>query len=177
MAATPSNYREVTMENIIDKMGDSLPKQLVLDLEKGIYNWAIEYANEKSVVKNWSNPIFRQLYFDKARGVVTNLMPDSYVENPRLLHRMTEEKEFLPHDIAFMSPDNMYPEKWLDIMDIKLKRDQNLGEIQRTAMTDAFKCSRCKKRECVYYERQTRSADEPMTLFITCLNCNNSWKM
>jgi hypothetical protein len=23
---------------------------------------------------------------------------------------------------------------------------------------------------------QTRSADEPMTTFVTCVNCNNKWK-
>jgi DNA-directed RNA polymerase subunit M/transcription elongation factor TFIIS len=27
-----------------------------------------------------------------------------------------------------------------------------------------------------YYELQTRSCDEPMTCFITCLDCGNRWK-
>lgn len=169
-------YREETVSKITDKL-PSLPNDWIIDLERGIYNWTITFASEKSVVKNWANPIFRQIYFDKARSVVANLAQDSYVSNHRLHSRLVDEKEIAPRDIAFMSPDNMFPERWRDIMDIKLKREQNLGEIQRTAKTDAFKCSRCKKRECDYYERQTRSADEPMTLFITCLNCNNSWKM
>jgi transcription elongation factor S-II len=43
-------------------------------------------------------------------------------------------------------------------------------------MTDMFKCRRCGSRSCNYYEMQTRSADEPMTQFITCLDCNNHWK-
>jgi hypothetical protein len=29
---------------------------------------------------------------------------------------------------------------------------------------------------CRYYQMQTRSADEPMTTFVSCLNCNNRWK-
>ena len=33
-----------------------------------------------------------------------------------------------------------------------------------------------RKKKCTYYQLQTRSADEPMTTFITCLNCNNKWK-
>lgn len=32
------------------------------------------------------------------------------------------------------------------------------------AETDAFKCSRCQQRKCTYYQMQTRSADEPMTV-------------
>ena len=42
--------------------------------------------------------------------------------------------------------------------------------------TDEFKCYKCSKRQCTYYQLQTRSADEPMTTFVTCLNCGNNWK-
>lgn len=45
-----------------------------------------------------------------------------------------------------------------------------------SAETDQFKCGRCKQRKCKYYQLQTRSADEPMTTFVTCINCNNRWK-
>ena len=39
-------------------------------------------------------------------------------------------------------------------------------------MTDAFKCRKCGSRPTSYYEVQTMRGDEPMTQFITCLNCN-----
>ena len=45
------------------------------------------------------------------------------------------------------------------------------GEVQ--AETDAFQCGRCKQRKCRYRQAQTRSADEPMTTFVTCTVCNN----
>jgi len=44
------------------------------------------------------------------------------------------------------------------------------------AMTDEYKCGRCKQRKCKYSQAQTRSADEPMTTFVTCLVCGNRWK-
>ncbi|CAL9163551.1 unnamed protein product [Musa hybrid cultivar] len=44
------------------------------------------------------------------------------------------------------------------------------------ATTDQFKCGRCGQRKTTYYQMQTRSADEPMTTFVTCVNCNNHWK-
>ena len=39
--------------------------------------------------------------------------------------------------------------------------------------TDEFKCGKCGKRKCTYYQKQTRSSDEPMTTFITCVNCGH----
>ena len=42
--------------------------------------------------------------------------------------------------------------------------------------TDMFKCGKCKQRNTTYFQMQTRSADEPMTTFITCKSCGNRWK-
>nr|ODN90589.1 transcription elongation factor S-II [Cryptococcus depauperatus CBS 7841] len=80
--------------------------------------------------------------------------------------------------VASMSKDEMASES------IRMQKEQlakeNLfkakavGETQ--AETDAFKCGRCQQRKCTYYQMQTRSADEPMTTFVTCTNCGNRWK-
>ncbi|CAF1092590.1 unnamed protein product [Adineta steineri] len=43
--------------------------------------------------------------------------------------------------------------------------------------TDLIQCNRCKQNNCAYTEAQTRSADEPMTLFVFCKNCGHRWKM
>ncbi|KAK3826942.1 MAG: transcription elongation factor [Linnemannia elongata] len=50
------------------------------------------------------------------------------------------------------------------------------GAEPQQAETDMFKCGKCKGRKCRYYQMQTRSADEPMTTFVTCINCDNRWK-
>jgi transcription elongation factor S-II len=39
-----------------------------------------------------------------------------------------------------------------------------------------FSCRKCHNRNTTYYQMQTRGADEPMTNFITCLDCGNNWK-
>lgn len=39
-----------------------------------------------------------------------------------------------------------------------------------------FECGRCKSTKTTYTQKQTRSADEPMTTFVTCGNCKNRWK-
>lgn len=59
--------------------------------------------------------------------------------------------------------------------------NQNLLNSQlakdNAAETDQFKCGRCNQRKCKYYQMQTRSADEPMTTFVTCVNCGNRWRV
>lgn len=52
----------------------------------------------------------------------------------------------------------------------------SLGAAEQQAETEAFQCGRCKQRKCRYRQAQTRSADEPMTTFVTCTICNNRWK-
>jgi transcription elongation factor S-II len=47
----------------------------------------------------------------------------------------------------------------------------------KPSVSSLFTCGRCKKNETSYYQMQTRSADEPMTCFITCVNCGHHWKM
>ena len=39
-----------------------------------------------------------------------------------------------------------------------------------------FRCGKCKSNRTTYYQMQTRSADEPMTIFIRCLNCGKDWR-
>jgi len=39
-----------------------------------------------------------------------------------------------------------------------------------------FRCGKCKSTNTIFTEKQTRSSDEPMTVFICCLNCGKRWK-
>jgi transcription elongation factor S-II len=149
---------------------------LAKDLEIGIFNESIDYCKKNNIVFSWSSPGFDQVYCANVRRVFTNLNPKSYVENHRLWTRLSEG-EMLPHEIASMKREELYPERWKHIMDRALVKLKNAYEFQAVAMTDQYTCSKCKKKKISYYELQTRSADEPSTHFFTCLNCGHRWKM
>ena len=55
-------------------------------------------------------------------------------------------------------------------------KDEDRYAPKLEASTDNFTCRKCKSNKCSYYQLQTRSADEPMTTFVTCINCGNRWK-
>jgi len=42
---------------------------------------------------------------------------------------------------------------------------------------DLFKCAKCGARDTTWTQKQTRSADEPMTTFVLCNNCGKRWRM
>lgn len=44
------------------------------------------------------------------------------------------------------------------------------------AHTTDYKCPKCGQQDSFYYEKQTRSADEPMTVFLTCNGCQHKWR-
>jgi len=46
----------------------------------------------------------------------------------------------------------------------------------RDATCSMFTCNKCQQNKTTYFQMQTRSADEPMTTFVTCCNCGHHWK-
>ena len=168
-------YREVVREIAREDL-PTLTSKEVDDLEIGVYNWTLVFADRCCMLKIWSNKQFAQVYVNKARSVIDNLNPKYYIGNERLLVRLKEE-EFAPHDVAFMEPSQMFPERWSSILDARTKREENFHDNRQIAKTDMFRCGKCKKRECSYYEMQVRSADESSTIFVSCLNCGNRWRI
>jgi DNA-directed RNA polymerase subunit M/transcription elongation factor TFIIS len=43
-------------------------------------------------------------------------------------------------------------------------------------VVEGIQCKRCKSKNTISTERQTRRADEPPTLFVKCLNCGYEWR-
>ena len=150
-------------------------KKLSLNLEKGIFNYTIQTARLRNIVRKWDNKAFVMIYVDKFKGILLNLNAKSTVKNKELLKRL-KNGEFKAHELAFMTHQELYPEKWKYLIDKKIKRDKSEGVVDLSAATDEFFCFKCKKRKCSYYQMQTRSADEPMTTFVTCLLCGNNWR-
>lgn len=147
----------------------------VLKLEVAIFRSAFDQAKRHCVPRNWKSQPFQDLYKQTARQILWNIHPDSPMPNPRLLQRI-KEKEFPLEALGSMSAYDMYPEHWRELADKQLIREQKILEGNKSRATDQFKCRRCGKQECTFYEMQTRSADEPMTIFITCINCGKRWR-
>lgn len=172
-----SNPREKVLSILEQQLYTLLDKNQIKDLEKGIYNWSIKYADKNEIIKNWNNDRFINLYNAKTISVLSNLNPKSYIHNDKLITKIVN-KNYCAHDIPFLKPEEMYPELWHETINNKIQRDQRMIQNDKpAAKTNAFKCGKCKKNECTFEEKQIKSCDEPMTLFITCINCKNKWRI
>jgi DNA-directed RNA polymerase subunit M/transcription elongation factor TFIIS len=171
-----SNQTDSTRVQCVIKF-DSLMENIQVSrkIEQSIYNYIIQLSKEKTIYRSWENPIFKQLYFSKIRSIYTNLKTSSYVNNPNFFQKI-KKGEIELAKIGELSVYDIFPENWVELMSTKTKRDKIKYELKPEAMTNTFKCKKCGSRETSYYEVQTRSADEPMTQFITCLGCYNHWK-
>ena len=144
-------------------------------IEKSIYNYTIDTAKRRNITRLWNDRVFYNLYMNKCISIYSNLKEDTYIQNNYLLKNILEKK-IDPEKIAGLPVYDIFPDNWKELMDKKSKMDELKYKLKPEAMTDQFKCRKCYSRSCSYYEVQTRSADEPMTQFITCLNCKNRWK-
>ena len=151
-------------------------ERLSRNIEKGIYNYMISYSKENNITRKWENPIFFNLYFSKIRSICLNLNKESFIKNEYLIDKI-KKRDIKGEDVAKLSVYDINPNNWKKIIDEKMKRDKIKYELKPEAMTDQYKCRKCGSRKCSYYEMQTRSADEPMTQFFTCIDCDNRWKM
>ena len=162
----PEKFRK----NIRDKFLILLESEKkTINLEKGVFNYSLKEATNRKVVKKWDNPYYIQIYLDRLRSIYLNL------SNPVLLE-LVKNGNITVKTLAFMTHQEMQPNKWEKLIQTKIKKDKYKYDTQQEAMTDTFKCRKCHSNKCSYYQMQTRSADEPMTTFVTCIECANRWK-
>jgi len=160
--------------SVITDMFANLSDEDKPTLEAIIFQTSFDIALKKEVRKSWRNQTFVDIYLAVSRRIIGNLNPDSYVCNKSLWERYAA-KELTLEQIAKQNHFELCPENWQQMVDIQAKRERTQLEGDFSRATEKWQCNGCKMRKCTYYELQTRSADEPMTIFIHCLNCGKRW--
>jgi len=167
------NYRRKILEILMNtcKMNNLDARKI----EMSIYNYAIKNSTSNYIFSNWDNQDFINIYVNKSKSLISNLCKEYGVNNNQISSILKKKKTKL-EKIAELSYNELFPKNWQGILDEKIKIEKMKKEAIEASATDMFKCFKCYKRKCTYFELQTRSADEPMTIFISCLECGNKWK-
>jgi len=161
--------------NELNKYTDNI--KISSNLEKGIFNYSIDTSEKLKIIKKWDNYKFVNIYLQKFKMILYNL------KNEILLNKLIN-KEFKAHELAFLNHQALRPDLWDKLINEKKTKDEHKFKPNIEASTDELICFKCKSKglskeeytKCTYYQLQTRSADEPMTTFATCINCGNRWK-
>ena len=157
-------------QNVRDKINNYVEDyKKSINIEKSIFNNSIFKAIENNTDQRWDNPIFVVLYLDKLKMILC------FIKNKENVTQILK-REINCGEIAFKQYNELYPSKWEKLLEEKKLRLENKYFPKIEASTDIFTCRKCKSNKCTYYQLQTRSADEPMTTFVTCIECGNRWK-
>ncbi len=149
-----------------DKYINCLP--ISMQIEKGLFEFSLNYI--KTSLLEWSE--FYPVYMDKFYEICENLdMNNSKINNRTLLPSLIDGS-IAPQTVPFLKMYQLHPLRWKHIIDKNNLRDLTLYTVNTT---DEFKCGRCGERKHTYYITQTRSADEPATVFYTCINCKKTF--
>jgi transcription elongation factor S-II len=166
-----------TRQFAIDRISALLeiPKDdtICINLEKNILNYATEQARKINQQPAWDNHKYTSMYKQKFLQIQHNL------KNSPVLKGWIIDKKIKTKDVIEMRPEDLWPDgpyaKKMEDRIIKEMRKAYLAKESKN-QDGFFKCGRCKSMKTTYYQMQTRSADEPMTVFVSCLNCDKSWK-
>jgi len=146
------------------------------NMERHLYNWAVRETRFHSQVPAWANVLFKSRYKNRFLSIKYNL------EHSKLSSRIISG-EVKTSDIPDMNAMEMDPEGRAAIA-YKKRQEYHAKRLQSSKEEEdvddnfvgVFTCGKCRSKKTTYYQMQTRSADEPMTSFVTCLNCGKHWK-
>jgi DNA-directed RNA polymerase subunit M/transcription elongation factor TFIIS len=164
--------------------------------ERSVLNWTFKKFPRDEAA--WDNKTFKRTYHqkvvnllaefkrDKSKMVTVSLSTagDGGVKVkldivPQLMCRL-QRKELESTKLAWYPPEVLDPNGLYSQAMFKLKKKELEMEAARVKQDEdyagMFKCGKCKSKKTTYYQMQTRSADEPMTTYVTCMGCNNRWK-
>ena len=115
------------------------------------------------------------IYLAKIVSLYSNLNPKSKIGNKNFLKRL-KKKEIDVKNIANMTPQEIFPEHWQEVIERRQLHQDFLYKKMPESFSTFYTCGRCKKKKVSYYQMQTRSADEPMTVFYRCVECGHKWR-
>jgi len=131
------------------------------EIETAILNRCVNDAQKWFVDIDWNNSVFIDMYRSRAvslypyREMAGNMTPTEFVDSTAV---------------------DLNPKRWKEMIQKIIDKEKAMYSKKSTASI-FMNCSSCKKKtRCDYYQLQTRSADEPMTTFVTCLECDKRWK-
>jgi len=149
------------------KMDDDLrtPEEVAVELEEELWAQLVKSGDEKAYntqvrclifnLKDSKNPTFK--YKILAGFLKLEDLPTMPAEHMASEVKQAERAKFRQDSMEETQSD------W----------DLSRGLIHTSGM---FTCGKCKSTKTHYFQKQTRSADEPMTTFVTCLDCHKRWK-
>jgi len=150
----------------------AIKHELIPSLEKAIKQKTQD--DIKKLILNDDFITFKNMYLTNARHMIENLKENNKINNTELINKVNNGTIDI-NTLVEMKPEDMHSERWKILVEKRLLEIEKLTK-DPEATTELFWCNRCHRNKCKFFERQDRSADEPMTIHITCCFCGHKWR-
>lgn len=122
--------------------------------EKNIYDISLKN------LKKYEN--IQQVYLYNIFQIINEIKNNKSINLQNLLTKIKNGKLYWKHDF------------FKELIDKEIEQDNFLikpFEIEEGVL----ECNKCGSKRVFSYSKQSRSADEPMSTFATCVSCNSKW--
>jgi transcription elongation factor S-II len=181
-------YRNTTVKKLHSFMLSAKPSLVKQGINAdAVEHLAIERATdvEAQIYKNFSRD--KTDYLGKARSLCFNIKKNTGLTTQILLGQIAGDElvEMSTEQLASDEKRKEREEKVRKMMDTNRldwdtanehKINEMCGIRGELLKASLFTCGRCKSIKTTSTQKQTRSADEPMTVFVLCLNCGKRWR-
>ena len=156
----------VVRKEVVQMLSKSVSKSLATKIEDSIYNYSVNFCKNNNIDDD--GEMCEYTYNEKYEQILNIINA-----NIQVFKKNIKEKKIIPEEIEFLTPQELDPAKWKKLLD---KREKARKNLQNANITTEYTCSNCNNKKHTVVSLQTRSADEPMTHFITCTNCQHTFK-
>lgn len=177
--------------NIASKLNQTLllsSKNLKLGMQtSSLSSLCTSLATEIEVEMDILNKGDKATYTNKVRSLIFNLKKNSSLCENILLGSISVESlsKMTPDQLATSEKTKARSKMVNDIQESRRLDWEQANESKINEMcgitgdllnASLFTCGRCNSIKTTSTQKQTRSADEPMTVFVLCLDCGKRWK-
>ena len=142
---------------------------IAIKIELSIFEYALIYCSNNKYESNYIKPIYQ----DKLNEIIVNLDENKEGIKNKVFKKNILSGKIDPCSVAFLSPAQIHAEKW----DYYIKKKAYIEQRENNIVySDEYPCFKCGESKCKITQSQTRSADEPMTTFVVCVVCHNTFK-
>ena len=194
ISVSPPEWDELPplRQNIVKKLHSLLELSRTEMVEAGVsreafQDMSVSCATEIELAIQHKHGNDRAGYGDKSRSLCFNMKKNSELRSNLLMGSISAD------ELVVMSSEDLATSAKTEARNAEVKKlrdsrlldweQQNEGKINEMCgikgdllQASLFTCGRCKSVKTTSTQKQTRSADEPMTVFVLCLNCGKRWK-
>jgi DNA-directed RNA polymerase subunit M/transcription elongation factor TFIIS len=137
-------------------------------IAEGLHDFTKQYCQSNNIGLSMASSIYK----DQLNNLMYNFKQDNNTIKD-LINKIHKNK-YNPYNLVYLTPSELDKDNWEKII---TRRNNTEYKLNNLPTIEWKPCQLCKNTKYFFYQLQTRSADEPMTTFYICKECDKRYKV